>query len=696
MMSTKITAEHLQRGAVVYVRQSSMGQVLDHTESQRRQYALAETARSIGFASVTTIDDDLGRSGSGLVDRPGFQRLVASVCSGAIGAVFCIEASRLARNGRDWHHLIDLCALVGTVLIDTDGVYEPRQTNDRLLLGLKGTMSEYELSLLQQRGMAARESKAKRGELRFRLPPGYCWNELGRMEMDPDARIVDAVKLVFRKFRELGTARHVLTWTKQADVQLPAVVLGVRGARITWKLPRYDNVLGLLRNPLYAGAYVFGRTCVRTRIVDGRARKTTGHRKEREGWSVLIRDHHPGYITWAEYEKNQTMLTENAHRKKGTGRKSGRGGRALLTGLVRCGRCARMMLVAYGRMAGHAHRYQCRGDHAAANVPLCVAIGGVRVDRAIVAQLLEAVAPHAIEAALEAAARAVRTDDDVRHALRRQLEEATYEAALAARRHEAVDPDKRLVARELEARWEAALAHVRQLEERIAQLDAGPASAAPVDGSALLSLAHDLDAVWNAPTADAATKQRIVRIVVHEVLLDLDDTSNEVLVTIHWTGGRHTELRIPRVRARRYEEDNRPSAVDVVRKLGGQFPDRDMAATMNRMRCTGAAPWTTERVRELRERLGVPLFDPGAATHAELISINEASRRLRIAPNSVRQLIRQGVIAGVQAMPSAPWRISAADLDTEAVRLGVRDIAERRPRNMGISRDTETLRLPGV
>jgi len=691
MMSTKITAEHLQRGAVVYVRQSSMGQVLEHTESQRRQYALAETARSMGFVNVTTIDDDLGRSGSGLVDRPGFQRLVASVCSGSIGAVFCIEASRLARNGRDWHHLIDLCALVGALVIDSDGVYEPRQTNDRLLLGLKGTMSEYELSLLQQRGLAARDSKAKRGELRFRLPPGYCWNELGRMDADPDARIGEAIKLVFRKFRELGTARRVLTWIHESDVQLPVLELG--RAHVTWKSPRYQNVLSLLRNPLYAGAYVFGRTGIRTRIVDGRARKTIGHKKPRDAWSVLIRDHHSGYITWAEYEKNQTMLTENAHRKKGAGRKSGRGGRALLTGLVRCARCARKMRVLYER--GHSYRYQCLGAYPDGAAKRCIGIGGMRIDRALVAQLLDAVAPHAIDAAIEAAGRAARADDDVRDALRRQLEEASYEASLAARRHGAVDPDKRLVARELEARWEAAIASVKQIEERIAQLDAKPASSSPIDRAALLSLAHDLHAAWNAPTADAATKQRIVRILVHEILLDLDGASNDVLVTIHWTGGRHTEIRVPRVRARRHEEDSRPSAVEVMRKIASQFSDRDMSATMNRMRCAAATPWTTERVRELRVRLGISPFDPGAV-RADLISINEASRRLSISVDAVRVLIRDGMLVGVQAMPSAPWRIPATQLGSETVRLGVQGVLERRTRSAAILADMKTLRLPGI
>jgi len=694
-MNPKIKPEHTQRGAVVYVRQSSMGQVLEHTESQRRQYALAETARSMGFASVTTIDDDLGRSGSGLVDRPGFQRLVAIVCSGAVGAVFCIEASRLARNGRDWHHLIDLCALVGSLVIDTDGIYEPRLTNDRLLLGLKGTMSEYELNLLQQRGLAARDSKAKRGELRFRLPPGYCWNEMGRMEFDPDERVAEAVRLVFRKFRELSSARQVLLWMKHSNVQLPAVVLGMRGAHLTWKIPCYQNIIDMLHNPLYAGAYVFGRTAVRTHIVDGRARKTTGHRKSMGQWSVLIRDHHSAYITWEEYEKNQTMITENAHMRSGVGRKSARGGRALLTGLARCGRCGRMMRIFYGMTSGRVHRYQCHGSEGRVSGKQCIGIGGVRVDEVVVAQLLDAVAPHAVDAAIEAAARAVRADDDVRQALGRQLEEAKYEVSLAARRHGAVDPDKRLVARELEARWESALKHVAEIEERLVHLDAASASPAQrVDRAALLTLAQDLRAVWNAPTADARTKQRLVRILVQEVVIDLDDASREVLVTIHWTGGRHTELRVPRVRAQRHEEGARPSAVEVMSKIGGQSSDRDTATTMNRMRCTGGA-WTTERVRELRERLGIAPFEANAGG-PEMISANEASRRLAIDVASVRRLIREGVLPGVQAMRSAPWRIPAAALESDAVKAGVRDLINRRTRNVAALQDRKTLRLPGV
>jgi len=695
-MNPKITAGHLQRGAIVYVRQSTIGQVIEHTESGRRQYALADSARALGFATVATIDDDLGRSGSGLVARPGFQKLVAAVCAGSTGAVFCIEASRLARNGRDWHHLIDLCALVGTVVIDPDGVYDPRLVNDRLLLGLKGTMSEYELSLLRQRGLAARDSKAKRGELRFSLPPGYCWDELGRIELDPDERVVEAVHLVFRKFRELGSARQVLLWTLQAELELPVLRQGPAGSRIAWQAPAYHRVLKILQHPMYAGAYVFGRTSTRTHLVDGQARTSGGHRRPMQAWDVLLKEHHRGYISWKEFEDNQKMLAENAHMKKRMSRMSARGGRALLSGLVRCARCGRMMRVFYGMRSGHAHRYQCRGDVERVGKGLCVGIGGVRVDRAVAAQLLDAVSGHAVEAALRAAEQASQIEDEVTQALSREVEEARYEASLAARRYEVVDPTKRLVARELEARWNGALERIVALEERIASLREAASSRPSVEREALLALAHDLPAAWNAPGTDTRTKQRLTRILVQEVVIDLVDAPKEAVVTIHWTGGRHTELRVARVRTGRYPSDRHPSPVEVIRKLGEHWPDRELAVTMNRMRCRSpdGKSWTTVRVRELRARLGIAPFDP-SVEREKTISVDEAARRLQICVSSVHRLIQEGVLPARQLLPSAPWQIPLVALDTEAVKIGVRAIVERRPRNFKQLQDTKTLKLPG-
>ena len=374
-MSVKIGADHLARAAVVYVRQSTMTQVLGNLESQQRQYALTEAAHAAGFITVTVIDDDLGRSGSGLAARPGFQRLVAELCAGAVGAVYCIEASRLARNGRDWQHLVDLCALTGALVVDPDGVYDPRLMNDRLLLGLKGTMSEYELGLLRQRGLAARDGKAGRGALRFTLPPGFVWSEDDRIERDPDERVQEAIRLVYAKFRELGSARQVFLWLRDAELQLPVVRRNSSVRRIEWRKPAYHSVVQVLHNPIYAGAYAFGRRGDRMRVVEGRAVKTTGHTKAIADWNVLIRDHHEGYITWEQFEENQRMFLENAHMKQRAARKSGRGGRALLTGLVRCGRCGRMMRVFYGAdsdEAGHPFRSEVgrRSDLKSAGLPI--------------------------------------------------------------------------------------------------------------------------------------------------------------------------------------------------------------------------------------------------------------------------------------------------------------------------------------
>jgi DNA invertase Pin-like site-specific DNA recombinase len=342
-MNPKLTSERLTRRAVVYVRQSSPGQVLHHLESQRRQYELADRARELGFKNVVVIDEDLGRSGSGLVERPGFQRLVGAVCSGEVGAIFCIEASRLARNGRDWHHLIELCGMTGAVVIDPDGVYDPAIVNDRLLLGLKGTMSEFELNLLRQRSFEAIRQKAGRGELRFCLPVGYLWTAHGKVEMDPDQRTQQALRLVFSKMTELGSMRQVLLWFRRERVPLPMRSIDPSGEQTVWNLPVYNSVLKLLTNPMYAGAYAFGKTQARTTVIEGRARKTFGHKKPQADWTVLLRDHHPGYISWEQYESNQAMIAANAHMKSRMQPKAGRGGRALLSGLLRCRRCGRML-----------------------------------------------------------------------------------------------------------------------------------------------------------------------------------------------------------------------------------------------------------------------------------------------------------------------------------------------------------------
>lgn len=696
-MSSRITPDHLGRTAVVYVRQSTMAQVTGNLESQRRQYDLAGAAQATGFAAVTVIDDDLGRSGSGTMERPGFERLVALVCAGDVGAVYCIEASRLARNGRDWHHLIELCALAGTLVVDPDGAYDPRLVNDRLLLGLKGTMSEYELSLMRQRGLAARDSKAQRGAFRFTLPPGFCWSEAGKIEIDPDEHVVDTIRLVFAKFRELGSARQVFLWLRSAELKLPVVLRNLAVCKLAWKAPAYHSVMQILHNPLYAGAYAYGRRAQRTRIVDGRARKVSGLEKPREEWNVLLRDNHPGYISWQDFEDNQKLLLENAHMKKRCARKSARGGRALLTGLMRCGRCGRMMRVFYGMSKGNAHRYQCRGDDAHVGAGLCIGIGGVRIDRAVALQILEAVSDRAVEAAIFASDQAERSRKDVIAAVERELEAARYEASLAARRYELVDPAKRHVARELEARWNDALERVASLERRVEELSAQSAARPGIDRARLLQLAHDLPAAWNASSTDTGAKQRLIHILVQEIVCELDDATNEAALLIHWTGGRHSELRVPRVKTGRYPTDMAPAAADALRKLAGHWPDRELAVSLNRMRCKSGdgETWTTVRVRDMRERLGIAEFDPAKAD-AEMISLTKAAERLGICVGSAKSLALKGILPATQILPGSPWLVPVDALTSEAVRIGVQRVVERRPKFYEYYQYDKLIRLPGL
>ena len=383
---------------------------------------------------------------------------------------------------------------------------------------------------------------------RFTLPPGYCWGENGRIEIDPDERVAGAIRLVFEKFQELGSVRQAYLWFLAAGLSLPVVRRNSLARHIEWRPAAYHTVHQMLKSPIYAGAYAFGRTGARTRIVEGRARKTAGHKRPMDDWGVLLRDNHEGYITWERFEENQRTILENAHMKKRASRKSGRGGRALLTGLARCGRCGRMMRVFYQGRSDHPYRYQCRGD--ASGPGLCNGIGGLRIDRAVAARILDAVSPHAVEAALQAAEQVDRAAAERRRAVERELEEARYEASLAARRYELVDPAKRHVARELEARWNTALERIEQIDRRLVGLDAKRVSRPAIDRVALMGLAQDLPAVWNAPTTSAATKQRLIRTLIEEVVIDLDDEAHEAVLTIHWLGGRHTETRVPAEKGR--------------------------------------------------------------------------------------------------------------------------------------------------
>ena len=503
---TKITAEHLARSAYVYVRQSTADQLVHNRESRRRQYALADRARQLGWSSVEVVDEDLGRSGGG-TNRPGFERLLTAICSGGVGAVLAIEASRLARNGRDWHTLIEFCGLVATIIVDEDGIYDPRHPNDRLLLGMKGTMSELELSLFRQRSQEALKQKARRGALFLGVAAGFVKTSRDRIEKDPDSRIRGALDLVFTKFAELRSARQVHLWLREEGIELPVKSRRSEALGAVWRQPAYNTVHNILTNPIYAGAYAFGRTKSTVSVVEGRKRIRRGVRRPMPEWDVLIKDHHEGYITWEEFERNQRVIADNA---TGMGRAIAKGavrqGEVLLAGLLRCGHCGRKLQVHYSSNIGRYNCYGARMNHGTAR---CISIGARSTDAAVSTEVLRVLAPFGIDAAVKALESWASATSATERQLELALRQARYEAAHARRQYDAVDPANRLVAGELERRWNEALAAAHQIEGEIAIVVARrPLPLGEVERQQLIALGADLARAWSHPAATAATRKK--------------------------------------------------------------------------------------------------------------------------------------------------------------------------------------------
>jgi excisionase family DNA binding protein len=659
----KIRAEHLSRLAYVYVRQSTLDQVQHNRESQLRQYGLADRARVLGWAKVTVIDDDLGRSGSG-IHRPGFERLLAALCSGEVGAVFCIEASRLARNGRDWHTLLEFCRLVGTILVDEDGVYDPREPNDRLLLGMKGTLSEMELSTFRQRSQGALDQKAKRGELFMTAPIGYMRVSNNRIEKDPDRRIREALDLVFRKFREFGSVRQVLIWFREERIELPAASYGPEGRYVVWKLPVYNTLWHVLTNPTYGGAYAFGKTKTIVRIESGRKRLYSGTHVNREEWQVLIVEHHAGYISWDEYESNRKLIADNANMKGNMVRGAVKRGGTLLAGLIRCGHCGRKLHVAYSGTKGDIGRYSCQGSMINHGGPRCISFGALRVDQRVAEEVLHRLEPLGIRASLDAIERKrLNEDERVRHK-ELALEQARYEAARARRQYDAIDPDNRLVASELERRWNDALATQAQRQGELDSLREQPAdslSAAARDE--LMRLGTDLPRLWNHPASAIEIKKRILRTVLKEIVVVKQDHTIRVL--LHWQGGDHTELEFETNRAGQHRWATDVGTIDIVRALARTLADQGIAAVVNRLgkRTAKGLSWTAARICILRKDHAIAAYREGERQERDELNVSEVAALLGVSAPTVFRLIRIKRLPATQACLGAPWILRRVDVE---------------------------------
>ncbi len=661
---TKITPEHLERGAVVYVRQSTAVQVARNLESQRRQYGLSERARQLGWSDVEVIDDDLGRSGAG-ARRPGFEKLLAAICEGRVGAVFSLEASRLARNGRDWHTLLEFCGLVRTLIIDEDAIYDPASPNDRLLLGMKGTMSEMELSVFRQRSIEAMKQKARRGELFLTVAVGYVKAGNDRIEKDADQRVQEAMALVFRKFAELQTIRQVLVWCRQEKVVLPALGNAQTTERIIWRLPVYSTVHHMLTNPVYAGACAYGRRSARVTIENGRKRVVRSMQRDWRQWEVLIRDRHEGYITWAEFERNQQLIADNSNGKGFASRGAVRSGEALLSGLLRCARCGKKLRVRYGQT----YRYECVGAFNQLAQARCISFGGMRLDRALAKDVLDRLQPLGVEAAVAAIEACRQQRSEKKGQLELALRQAHYEAARARRQYDGADPENRLVAGELERRWNERLIAVRDLELEIERLDADEAPAlSEADRARLLGLGQDLARAWDSPGATPETRKKIIRTVITEIIVDAVGDRLELI--IHWQGGDHTRLAAKRNRPGQTRWTTEADVVELVHALARQMPDGAIAAVLNRSgKTTGHGnSWTRGRVCSLRRHYDIAVYRDGERAERGEATLGETAAALALSQSTIRRLIAEGTLPAEQHCKGAPWIIRQADIEREEIR----------------------------
>jgi DNA invertase Pin-like site-specific DNA recombinase len=675
-MNEKIKNHHLTRKAILYVRQSSSYQVIYNEESRRLQYAMRERLEQLGWEQIEVIDEDLGRSAAGSVERQGFERMVAEVCLGKVGAVAAREVSRFARNSREWQQLVEVCRIVDTLLIDHEVVYAPRQSNDRLLLGLKGSLNEYELDLLRQRSLEARYEKARRGEMVVAAPVGYLKTEDQALEKDPDRRVQQRILLVFSKFKELGSVRQTLMWFLEEDLQVPArEASGI----IAWKRPNYSSIYSILTNPVYGGAYAFGRTESGSRYEAGRSR-TVSRRRPREEWIALIPQHHEGYIDWEQFEEIQATLASNCFSEDQPG--APKRGAALLSGILRCRRCGRKLTVAYTGADAHSGerylRYICDRGYLDLGEPKCLSFGGMPVDKMVEQEILRVVRPAAVEASMQVHQEMVERRNAAIAALEDDLKAARYAVQRAQKQYDAADPENRLVTDELEHRWNCALAQALELEQRIEQLKQAEPEFEPAAEDQFDELADELEAVWTSPESNARLKKRIVRTLMKEVIVDLDAERSEVVLTIHWQGGAHTELRAPR-RRRGSATRTQPDIIEAVRILARILSDEMIAAFLNKndLKTGRGNRWRKERVTSLRNYHQIACYSSEQRECEGWMTLTEAAKFLHLSSRTVRLAVERGEITGEHPLADGPWVFHRRDLESPAAKELVRRVKSR-------------------
>jgi len=677
-MNPKIAEHHRSKPAYIYLRQSTPGQVRHHQESTQRQYALREMALELGWSEslIRILDRDLGKTGTEMAGREDFKTLVADVSMGQVGAVFALEVSRLARSNLDWHRLLELCALTTTLVIDEDGCYDPADFNDGLLLGLKGTMAQAELHFLHARLQGGKLNKAKKGELRFPLPVGFCYDQENRIILDPDEEVRGAVGLVFRLFRETGTAFAVMQRFADGALRFPKRSYGgAWDGKIIWGRLTHSRVLGMLKNPSYAGMYVFGRYRYRREIgPEGGVHKRM-HAVAMPDWRVSLKEHHEGYISLEEFLKNQERLEKN--RTNGqelvlTG--PAREGLALLQGLLLCGNCGRALTVRYLGNGGIYPCYQCnwlRREGLASKD--CMSLRCDLLDAAVAEEVLKALQPAEIELALAALGELESRDQTMLRQWQMRLERAAYEAALAERRYQEVDPSQRLVVGTLERRWNDALLQLDHLKKQAAEFQRQEARVAtPEQKAKVLALARDLPRLWNAPTTQAKDRKRMLRLLLKDITVEKLSHPKQLLVHIRWQGGACTDVSV-QLPPNRADQTRYPAAiVDRVRDLAHSSLDAGIADQFNReghASATGKS-YTAKMIQWIRRCHRIP---PAALKKPEELTVQQAAEQFAVSDGVVYYWIERSLIQARRLNRGMPYWITLNAAEEQKLRDWVRN-----------------------
>ena len=667
--SNKIREDHLNRKAIIYIRQSTDRQVKQNKESQRLQYALEDTAKQWGWNDIEIVDSDLGSSAAiGASERRGFEMITSLVAVGVAGIIFSREASRLSRTDKDWCRLLEVCSVFDTLISDGDQVYDCNCMDDQLILGIKGTISSVELKILRARLIAGMEEKAKRGKFKRQVPPGYIWDASDTVVKDPNRRTQDTIELIFKKFRELQSIRQTYLWFQSENIEVPVLKYIAGKKEIVWKLPEKSYLTEMLKNPFYAGVYVWGRETTKLEYKDGKVVKRKVRVNDGRKAKVFIEDHHDGYIDLETFEENQILIRSNClSQTQVESRGAARNGQGLLGGILRCGRCGRKLYVVYYGRSGTAARYICRGDYESGG-KYCLAFGGSTVDKRFTEELLRVLSPYGMRASIHAEKILSSKDGDKVKAFEQKVGQLEYEASRAFEQYNQVDPRNRLVASELERRWNEKLEELEDARNQLRTIEHERDCISDEEKEKILAFGERFSEAWENEYCSNSLRKKIIRTIIEEVIVHFDEENKMLNFVIHWKGGCHTEFEMPKpvsgVGQKTSLED-----LEIIREMASRYGDDAIARVLNKLgrKTATGKRWNESRVRTIRGKYSIAghihtINDP------EILTLGQSAKYLDVSQTTIKRLVANGILEKNQIVSWAPWEIKRSDLDSDDIR----------------------------